>query len=152
MLCALSHGAKALILDEPTAGLDVIAREEILDMLREYMEEDENNSILISSHIASDLEGLCDDMYFLEEGKMILHEENQIIQDEYGVLKVTEEQMEKLDKEHLLCSVKESYSYKCLTAHRDFYCENYPDIVVEKAGIDQVILLMVSERKKEGKE
>ena len=61
VLVALSHKAELLILDEPTVGLDVIARDEVLNMLREYMEENESSSILISSHISSDLESLCDD-------------------------------------------------------------------------------------------
>ena len=60
VLCAISHQASLLILDEPTAGLDVMARDEILELLREYMDEDETRSILISSHISSDLESLCD--------------------------------------------------------------------------------------------
>ena len=63
VLIALSHHASFLILDEPTNGLDVLAREEIIDLIREFMEEDENRSVLISSHISSDLEGLCDDIY-----------------------------------------------------------------------------------------
>ena len=88
LLIALSYQAKLLILDEPTAGLDVVARDEILDMLREYM-EDEEHSILISSHISGDLEGLCDDIYMIEDGKIILHEDTDVLLDEYGVLKGT---------------------------------------------------------------
>lgn len=143
ILAAMSHDAEVLILDEPTSGLDVIAREEILDMLRDYMKKEEN-SILISSHIATDLEGLCDDVYMIENGKIILHEETGVILDEYGVLKVTAEQYEKLDKEYLLCSKEESFGFVCLTAQKNFYIENYPDITIEKAGIDQVITLMIS--------
>ena len=143
ILAALSHDAEVLILDEPTSGLDVIAREEILDMLREYMKK-EDNSILISSHIASDLEGLCDDVYMIENGQILLHEETGVILDEYGVLKVTAEQYAKLEKEYLLCAKEESYGYACLTAQKTFYQENYPDITIEKAGIDQVITLMIS--------
>ncbi len=143
ILAAMSHDAEILILDEPTSGLDVIAREEILDMLRDYMKKEEN-SILISSHIATDLEGLCDDVYMIENGKIILHEETGVILDEYGVLKVTAEQYEKLDKEYLLCSKEESFGFVCLTAQKNFYIENYPDITIEKAGIDQVITLMIS--------
>ena len=67
MLCALSHNAKILLLDEPTLGLDVIARDEILELLREYMAKDSDNTIMISSHIASDLESLCDDIYMIGE-------------------------------------------------------------------------------------
>ncbi len=143
ILAAMSHDAEVLILDEPTAGLDVIAREEILDMLRNYMKKEEN-SILISSHIASDLEGLCDDVYMIENGKIILHEETGVILDEYGVLKVTAEQYEKLDKEYLLCAKEENFGFACLTAQKTFYTENYPDIAIEKAGIDQIITLMIS--------
>lgn len=143
ILAAMSHDAEVLILDEPTSGLDVIAREEILDMLRDYMKKEEN-SILISSHIATDLEGLCDDVYMIESGKIILHEETGVILDEYGVLKVTAEQYEKLDKEYLLCAKEESFGFVCLTAQKNFYIENYPDITIEKAGIDQVITLMIS--------
>ena len=69
MLVAISHHAKLLILDEPTAGLDVIARDELLELLREFMEKDEDRAILISSHISSDLETLCDDLYMIHDGK-----------------------------------------------------------------------------------
>ena len=68
VLTALSHKAQLLILDEPTAGLDVEARNEILDLLRDYAAEDENRTILITSHIASDLEHLCDDIYLIHGG------------------------------------------------------------------------------------
>ena len=74
VLIALSHHAEFLILDEPTNGLDVLAREEIIDLIREFMEKNENHSVLISSHISSDLEGLCDDIYMIDDGKFIFHE------------------------------------------------------------------------------
>lgn len=148
LLVALSHSAKLLVLDEPTAGLDVVARDEILDMLREYMEE-EGNSILISSHISTDLEGLCDDIYLIDDGKILLHEETDVLMDEYGVLKVTQEQYDRLNKEYLLCSKKESHTYSCLTKHRQFYQENYPDIIIEKGNIDKVISLMITKKKGE---
>lgn len=149
VLIAVSHEAKLLILDEPTAGLDVVARDEILNMLREYMEED-GNSILISSHISSDLEGLCDDVYFIENGKIILHEETDTLIDEYGVIKVTKDQYEKLDKEYLICTKEDKYGCTCLTRHKHYFIENYPNIVVEKSSIDEVITLMLGGRK-EGK-
>lgn len=148
ILVAMSHEAKLLVLDEPTAGLDVVARDEILDMLREYMEK-EGNSILISSHISTDLEGLCDDIYLIDEGKILLHEETGALIDEYGVLKVTEEQYAKLEKEYILSSKKDSYGYNCLTRHKQYFMENYPDIVVEKGSIDKVISLMIAEKKGE---
>lgn len=149
LLVAMSHDTEVLVLDEPTAGLDVITREEILDMLRDYMKK-EGNSILISSHISTDLEGLCDDIYMIKDGRIILHEETDVILDEYGVIKVTEEQYGKLDKKYLLCTKGEKFGYICLTAQKQFYLENYPEITIEKAGIDQIITLMISAgRKKE---
>lgn len=149
VLLAMSYEAKLLILDEPTSGLDVVVRNQILDMLREYMENEEN-SILISSHISSDLEGLCDDVYFIEDGKIILHEETDTLMDEYGILKVTSEQYKKLDKEYILCAKEDKYGCTCLTNQKQYFIENYPDIVVEKSAIDEVITLMLSDRK-EGK-
>ncbi len=143
VLIAVSHKASLLILDEPTSGLDVFARNELLDTLREYMEEDEGRSILISSHISSDLEGLCDDIYLIDRGRVILHEETHTLLDSYGVLKVGEEQMTRLDKRYLLRCKKEAFGYMCLTKEKQFYMENYPDIVVEKGNIDEVMMLMI---------
>ena len=143
LLIALSHSTDLLLLDEPTAGLDVVARDELLDMLREYMEEDENRSILISSHISSDLEGFCDDVYLMNRGKIILHEDVDTLLEQYGILKVTTEQYDTLDKEYLLRVKKEDYGYACLTGQKDFYQENWPQIIVEKGTIDQIMTMMV---------
>lgn len=143
VLVAMSYGAKLLILDEPTAGLDVVARDEILDMLRAYMEI-EGNSILISSHISSDLEGLCDDIYMIDNGNIVLHEETNVLLDEFGVLKVTKEQYEKLDKAYILSKKREAFGFTVLTREKRFYQENYPDIAIERAGIDQIITLLIS--------
>ena len=106
VLTALSHHAKLLVMDEPTAGLDVEARNHILDMLRAYMEEDEERSILITSHIASDLEQLCDDIYLIHNGTLILYEDTDVILEQYGVLKVSEDQFAGLDQDYLLKTQK----------------------------------------------
>ena len=129
-------------IDEPTAGLDIEARNEILDLLREYVTYNEKSSILITSHIATDLESLCDDIYLIHDGKMIIHEDTDVILEQYGVLKVSEEQYGKLDQRAILKSRRESYGYACFTSDRKFYQENYPGIVVEKGGIDELILMM----------
>lgn len=142
VLVAMSHDAKLLILDEPTAGLDVIARDELLDTMRVYMEDGEK-SILISSHISSDLEGLCDDLYMIDEGKIILHEETDVLLGSYGVLKLTDEQYEALDKQYILKSRKENYGYSCLTNEKQFYLENYPKATIEKGNVDEVITMMI---------
>lgn len=142
VLAAISHHADLLILDEPTAGLDVLARDEMLTMLREYMEI-EGRAILISSHISSDLEDFCDDIYMIDHGQVILHEETDTLLNEYGLLKVDGKQYERLDKTYVLRSRKETFGYSCLTNEKQFYQESYPDIVVEKGSIDELIMMMV---------
>ena len=143
ILAALSHNARLLILDEPTAGLDVVARDELLNLLREYMET-EGRSILISSHISSDLEGICDDGYLIENGRMLLHEDTDVLLNEYGLLKVTFEQFAMLDQRYLLRKKKESFGYSCLTNKRQFYQDNFPSVVIEKGDIDKVILMLTT--------
>lgn len=142
VLVALSHKAKLLIMDEPTAGLDVEARNEILDMMRRYLSEDEERSILITSHISSDLEGLCDDIYLIHNGKIILHEDTDRILAKYAILKVDEKLYKRLDKSYLLSTRTESYGYACFTNEKQYYTENYPGIVVENGGIDELILML----------
>lgn len=143
VLVAISHDAKLLIMDEPTSGLDVIARDEILEMLREFMEKDEERAILISSHISSDLEALCDDLYMIHEGSIILHEDTDILLSDYALLKTSDEQYENVDKQYLLRWKKESYGYSCLTNQKQYYMENYPEIVIDRGTIDEVIMMMV---------
>lgn len=143
VLAAISHDAKLLILDEPTAGLDVVARDELLDMLREYMEQDENRSILISSHISSDLETLCDDIYMIHEGKIVLHEDTDLLLSDYALLKVDAKQYESLDKQYLLRVRRENFGYSCLTNQKQFYLENYPKVAVEKGSIDELITMII---------
>ncbi len=142
VLAAISHGAKLLVFDEPTSGLDVVARDELLGLLREYMETQER-SILISSHISADLEGFCDDVYMIDDGKIVLHEETDVLLDEYALLKVTPQQYGRLDKTAILRQKRESFGYSCLTSQKRFYQENYPDVAIEKGSIDEVITMMI---------
>lgn len=143
ILIATSHGAKLLILDEPTAGLDPLARDDLLDELRAFMEEDDERAILISSHISSDLESLCDDLYMLHNGRVVFHEDTDVLMSDYAVLKLTPEQFDRIDRAYIRRVKKESYGYACLTDQKQFYHENYPDIVLEHSGIDDVFALMI---------
>lgn len=94
---ALSHDPKLLILDEATSGLDPVVRDEVLDIFNEFT-RDENHSILISSHIVSDLEKICDYIAFLHKGKLILFEEKDILLSQYGIIHCTEQQLNGLDQ------------------------------------------------------
>lgn len=143
VLTAISHRARLLILDEPTAGLDVVARDELLELLRAFMEQDEDRGILVSSHISGDLETLCDDIYMLHNGKIILHEDTDVLLDDYAVLKVDEQQYRTIEKRYILRCRKESFGYSCLTNQKRFYMENYPKLAVLKGSIDEVIMMMI---------
>ena len=120
-----------------------LLRDELLEMLRDFIEKDEERSILISSHISSDLETLCDDLYMIHQGKVIMHEDTDVLLSDYALLKVDEEEYSKLDRQYILRTKKESYGYSCLTNQKQYYAENYPQIAIEKGNIDEVITMMI---------
>ena len=105
---ALSHGAKLLILDEPTNGLDPVARDKVMNMLMDFTREEEH-SVLISSHIVSDLEKVCDYIAFLHEGKLMLCEEKDALKEEYGVLHCRREDFEAIDPAAVIGSSASDY-------------------------------------------
>ncbi|MCR5656985.1 MAG: ABC transporter ATP-binding protein [Butyrivibrio sp.] len=140
VLIAISHKAEILIMDEPTAGLDVEARNETLDLLRQYISENDKCSILITSHISSDLEGLCDDIYMISDGKVVVHEDTDVILSKYALLKMDNKAYDGLDKSYVISTQKDRFGVTCLTNERQFYVENYPEIVIENGNIDDLIL------------
>ena len=93
---AMSHHPKLLILDEATNGLDPVVRDEVLDMFSEFT-RDETHAVLISSHIVSDLEKICDYIAFLHKGKLLLCEEKDVLLEQYGILHCTAEQLRELN-------------------------------------------------------
>lgn len=141
LLIAMSYDAKLLLLDEPTVGLDSVIRSELLDEMREFMNQD-GKAILISSHISSDLEGLCDDFYFIQNGRIVLHEDTDVLLSEYATLKVSKEQYENMDKQYILYRKEEPFGYQLLTKEKQFYMENYRDLVAERGSIDDLMLLV----------
>ena len=143
LLAALGSRAKMFIMDEPTSGLDVVARDELLDLIREYMAENEDSSVLISSHISGDLESLCDDVYMIHEGKIVLHEDIDTLLSDYGILKVDEKQYAALDKQYMIRTKHEAFGYVCMTDQKQYYMENYPGMVLEKGSLDSVITMMI---------
>ncbi len=147
VLCAVSHRAELLLLDEPTAGLDVVARDLILDLLREYIEEDENRAILISSHISGDLEQLCDDFYMIDGGRVVCHEDTDRLQSDYAVLKVSPQDYAALDMSYITRRRKESFGWSLLTDQKRYYAENCPHLVIERITLDEFILMMLKGEK-----
>ena len=142
VIVAMSHHARLLILDEPTSGLDVVARDEVLELLRDFMLCD-GHSIVISSHISSDLESLCDDLYMIHDGNIVLHEDTDVLLSDYAVLKVTPQEYVSLDKQFVLRLKKEKYGYRLLVKERQYYLDNYPNISIENSSIDDVLYMMI---------
>ena len=143
VLMALSHQAKVLILDEPTTGLDISARMDIYDMLRDYMEEDESRTILISSHITKDLDTLCDEIYIINDGKINFHEDIDRINETYGLIKCSEKEWQTLDKQFISNYCKEKWGYGAITNEKQFYLENYPKMIIENINLDDILLMNI---------
>ena len=110
---ALSHHAKLLILDEPTSGLDPFMRDEILDILYEFTRA-EDQSVLISSHIVSDLERLCDYIAYIDQGSLKLYEEKDRLIEQYGILKCSKEELKEFDEQAVKGVRKNSYGVEAL--------------------------------------
>ncbi len=110
---ALSHNSKLLLLDEATSGLDPVVRDEVVGMLHEFT-RDENHSILISSHIVSDLEKLCDYIAFIHKGKLLLCEEKDQLLAEYGLIHCSKEQLEELDPAAIRCKKVSPYGVEAM--------------------------------------
>lgn len=141
---SLSHKARLLILDEATAGLDPVAREEILDVFLEFVEE-ENNSILISSHISGDLEKIADYITFIDSGKIILTEKKDTLIYEYGIARMKQNDFDKLDKSEYLAARKRGLQLEVLVANRSQFSREYPNVVIDNATIDEILPLLTKE-------
>lgn len=133
---AISHNARLLVLDEATGGLDPVVRDEILDILNEYT-RDETRSILLSSHIVSDLEKICDYIVFLSHGRVLLVEEKDAISEKYALLTLSEAEYTQLDKACVLRVMRSRGAVRVL-ARRD----RIADMPCERATIEDVMLLM----------
>lgn len=145
VIAALSHHPNLLLLDEPTAGLDIAARNEILDLLREYMEKP-GHSILISSHIASDLENFCDDFYLISGGSIVLHDDIESLKNNYAILSVPENRIPDIDFREVVTRKKISSGEKVLIKDRQYYEDNYPQMIEEKGNIDDLLLMFEGDK------
>ncbi len=142
LAAALSHHASLLVLDECTSGLDPIVRDEILDIFLEFIQE-ENHSILISSHIISDLEKVADYIVFIHEGRICFEEEKDYLLENYGIAHVAKEQAGRLPKS-LVCGQRNSH-FGCdvLVRDRREAKRLEPEMVIDPASIEEIMLYMV---------
>lgn len=143
---ALAHKPKLLILDEPTSGLDPIARNEILDIFQDFI-QDEENSILVSSHITSDLEHIADYITFINEGEIVFTKTRDELLEEYGILKCTEDEFKKLDKKDYIKFKKNKYEYEVLIENRNEFKNKYDFGVIDRASIESIMLIYIKGEK-----
>ena len=136
---ALSHHSEFLILDEATSGLDPVVRDDILDIFLDFV-QDENHSILVSSHITSDLEKVADYIVFLHEGKIIFSKSKDELIYRYGIIKCGAAQFAAIDQQDIVAWRKQDYEWDILVADRDAAGKKYPKTIIDPATIDDIML------------
>ncbi len=139
---ALSHDPQLLVLDEPTGGLDPVMRSEILDIFLEFM-QDESHSILMSTHITSDLEHIADYITFIHKGEIVFTEERGEMLEKHRILKCTDEELAEIAKEDIIGMRKGRYSNEVLTAS----AEKYPHITADAPSIEEIMVYYVKDEK-----
>ena len=143
IIVAISHNPKLLILDEPTSGLDPVVRSEILDIFRKYIEEDETRSILLSTHITTDLEHISDYIVFIDKGKIVLNIPTLELLEEYGVVKCRKEEFSKINEKDYVSYKKGKYQYEVLTNDKNTFKKKYGITSIDKPSIDDIMLFYI---------
>lgn len=143
---AFSHHSRLLVLDEATSGLDPVVRDDILDMLLDFV-QDEEHSILVSSHITSDLEKIADYIVFIHEGKVVFEKPKDELTEQYGIIKCGAAQFDALDKSDIISYRKMDYEWQILVSDRERMQKKYPKALVLPATIDEIMLLYVKGEK-----
>lgn len=139
---AMSHGSKLLLLDEATSGLDPVVRDEVVEMFSDFT-RDENHSILISSHIVSDLEKLCDYVAFLHNGKLLLCEEKDLLLAQYGIIHCTTEQLRELSPNAIKYKKESPYGVEAMVLR-----DAIPDgMNISPISIEELFVFMIKEAK-----
>jgi len=139
---ALSHHPKLLLLDEATSGLDPIVRDDILDVLLEFV-QDESHSVLLSSHITSDLEKVADYITFIHDGSIFFSEKKDDLIYNYGVMRCKAAQFEQIDKAEILAHRKRDYQIDVLVADKQAAAKKYRDVVIDHISIEEIMLMLV---------
>ena len=136
---ALSHNAKLLIMDEPTSGLDPIVRNEMINIFREFVVE-EDHTILLSSHITSDLEKIADEVVFIDGGKIVLSGNKDEILEKHAVVKCKKDELSKVSESLIVNSEVSDYGAEILVNDRHAAEKLYPGMVIERAELEQIMI------------
>ncbi|NLW42786.1 MAG: ABC transporter ATP-binding protein [Tissierellia bacterium] len=141
----LSHNASLLILDEPTSGLDSVIRNELLEIFLDFMQEP-NNSILLSSHISSDLEKIADYIAYIEDGEILFVESKDTIIYEYGIIRCKKSQLGEIDLKDIIACKENSMGYDIIISNKNYARKKYENLTIDDVNIDELILTMKRER------
>ena len=139
---ALSHHPKLLILDEATSGLDPVVRNEVLDLFLDFI-EDEEHTIIMSTHITSDLEHISDYIVFIDNGRIVIENQKDEIIDNYGILKCDIDKFETIDKSDIVRFKKNKYNYEILVENKETCKKKYKDFVVDSITLESLMLLII---------
>lgn len=143
---ALSHSPRLLILDEATSGLDPVFRDEILDILRDFT-EDEDHSVLISSHITSDLDKIADYIAYLHKGRLEFVKTCDELREDYGIITCGQQLFDALSRDDIAAYQKGAYSYRVLVKNRAKIRSVFKDVPIENATIEDIMLFYVKGEK-----
>ena len=146
----LSHNAKLLIMDEATTGLDPVVRNEILDIFLEYL-QDVDNSILMSSHITSDLEKVADMVTFIDKGKILITGIKDEILDSHGVVKCSKKDFKDFDREDYISARVTDFGAEVMVSDRDKASKKFSGAVIDKTTLEEIMLFYVNREKGEWK-
>ena len=146
IITALAHHPKLLILDEPTSGLDPIARTEVLDLFQDFI-QNETCSILLSSHMTTDLEHIADYITFINQGKILLSKTKDEILEQYGIVKCREEEFQKIDPKDYIRYKKNKYQYEILIENQQEFKKKYDIKTIDKMTLDDLMILMIKGEK-----
>ena len=144
----LSHNAKLLIMDEATTGLDPVVRNEILDIFLEYL-QDEDNSILMSSHITSDLEKVADMVTFIDRGKILITGVKDEILDSHGVVKCSKKDFMDFEREDYISARVTDFGAEVMVSDRDKAAKKFSGAVIDKTTLEEIMLYYVNRDKGE---
>lgn len=139
---SLSHHPKILILDEPTSGLDPVVRNEVLDIFLDFI-QDEEHTILLSTHITSDLEHIADKIIFINKGKILLDKNRDDLLDNYGILKCDIDSFDNISKEDIIVYKKNKYNYEILVDNISKIKKKYKNFIVDKITLEELMVLMI---------
>ena len=143
---AISHHPQLLILDEPTAGLDPVARNEVIDLFQSFIQNEEC-SIFLSSHITTDLEHIADYITFINNGNIILSKTREELLEDYGIVKCSKEEFEKIDKKDFIQYKKSKYEYEVLVENRKIFSKKYAINTIDKITLEELMVLMIKGEK-----